>query len=137
MLFLIFFSNQKKWMKLLLKISVHQCCSGDHKLVYNDSSFVSFFTVSYKDMKKIITCFLNERTELCNFCKKCIDCKNFLFLYSQFNDSYLKILDRNRNYAVISFMFYFNELKYLRKKNLRVRSYANIDWKDKLVFGYI
>ena len=113
------------------------CCSGDHKLVYNDSSLVSFFTVSYKDMKKIITCFLNERTELCNFCKKCIDCKNFLFLYSQFNDSYLKILDRNRNYAVISFMFYFNELKYLRKKNLRVRSYANIDWKDKLVFGYI
>ena len=92
------------------------CCSGDHKLVYNDSSLVSFFTVSYKDMKKIITCFLNERTELCNFCKKCIDCKNFLFLYSQFNDSYLKNLDRNHNYVFISFMFYFNELKYLRKK---------------------
>ena len=92
------------------------CCSGDHKLVYNDSSLVSFFTVSYKDMKKVITCFLNERTELCNFCKKCTDCKNFLFLYSQFNVSYLEILDRNHNYAVISFMFYFNELKYLRKK---------------------
>ena len=113
------------------------CCSSDHKLVYNDSSLVSFFTVSYKDMKKIITCFLNERTELSNFCKKCIDCKNILFLYSQFKDYYFKILDRNRNYAVISFMFYFNELKYVRKKNLRVRSFADMDWKAKIVFGYI
>ena len=46
------------------------CCSGDHKLVYNGSGLVSFFTVSYKDMKKIIMRFLNERTEICNFCKK-------------------------------------------------------------------
>ena len=113
------------------------CCSGDYKLVYNDSGLVLFFTVLYKDMKKIITCFLNERTEICKFCKKCIDCKNFLFLYSQFKDYYFKILDRKCNYAVITFMFYFNELKYVRKKNLRVRSSADIDWKEKIVFGFI
>ena len=47
------------------------------------------------------------------------------------------IIDRNRNYAVISFVFYFNELKYLRKKYLYVRLYADMDWKDKLVFGFI
>ena len=94
------------------------CCSGDHKLVYNDKGLTAFFSVSYKDMKKILNCFIKERTEICNFCKKCIDCQNFLFLYSQFNDFYLKIIDRNHNYAVISFIFCFNELKYLRKKKI-------------------
>ena len=92
------------------------CCSGDHKLVYNDKGLTAFFSVSYKDMKKILNCFIKERTEICNFCKKCIDCQNFLFLYSQFNDFYLKIIDRNHNCAIISFIFCFNELKYLRKK---------------------
>ena len=113
------------------------CCSGDHKLVYNDRGLASFFTASYKDMKKIITCFLNERTEICNFCKKCNDCKNFLFLYEQFEDYYFRILDKKRNYAVISFIFYFKQLKYLRKKNLHARSTADMDWKDKIVFGFI
>ena len=92
------------------------CCSGKHKLVYNDKGLTAFSSVSYKDMKKILNCFIKERTEICNFCKKCIDCQNFLFLYSQFNDFYLKIIDRNQNYAVIFFIFGFNELKYLRKK---------------------
>ena len=71
------------------------------------------------------------------FAKKCIDCKNFLFLCSQFKDYYFKMLDRKRNYVVITFMFYFNELKHVRKKNLRVRSYADMDWKDKIVFDFI
>ena len=113
------------------------CCIGDHRLVYNEKGLKSFFSVPYKNMKKIITFFLNATTEICNFCRKCIDCKNFLFLYSQFNDCYLKNIDRNGNYVVISFVFYFNELKYLRKKSLYVRLYADMDWKDKLVFGFI
>ena len=71
------------------------------------------------------------------FANKCIDCKNFFFLYSQFKDYYFKIPDRKRNYAVITFMCYFNELKYVRKKNLYSRSYANMDWKDKIVFSFI
>ena len=129
-----FFSNQKMDEIVVENFCTLMCCSGNHKLVYNDSGLVSFFTVSYKDMKKIITCFINERTELC---KKCIDCKNVLFLYGQFNDYYLKILDINCNYGVISFIFYFNELKYIRTKNLRVRLHADMDWKDKLVFGFI
>ena len=72
------------------KFCTSMCCSGDHKLVSNDKGLLSFFTVSYKDMKKTITCFLNERIEICNIYKKCIDCQNILFLYSQFNDYYLK-----------------------------------------------
>ena len=75
---------------IIEKFCTSMCCSGNHKLVYNDKGLRSFFTVSYKDMKKIITCFLNERIEICNFCKKCIDYQNFLFLYSQLNDYYLK-----------------------------------------------
>ena len=59
------------------------------------------------------------------------------FLYSQFKDYYFKIPDRKRNYAVITFMCYFNELKYVRKKNLYSRLYANMDWNDKIVFGFI
>ena len=119
------------------KVCTSMCCSSDHKLVYNDRGLASFFTVSYKDMEKFITCFLNERKEICNFCKKCIDCKNFLFLYEQFEDYYIRILDRTRNFAVISFTFYFNQLKYLRRKNLHARSTADMDLKDKIVFGFI
>ena len=78
-------------MKLLLTNFVHRCVAVaiNHKLVSNDKGLLSFFTVSYKDMKKTITCFLNERIEICNIYKKCIDCQNILFLYSQFNDYYL------------------------------------------------
>ena len=58
-------------------------------------------------MKKIITCFLNERTEICIFCKKCNACKNFLFLYEQFEDYYFRILDKKHNYAIMQLFLLF------------------------------
>ena len=120
--------KKKKMDEIVIEIfCTSMCCSGDHKLVYNYKGLTAFFSVLNKDMKKNLNCFIKENTEIFNFCKKCINCQNFLFLYSQFNDFYLKIIDRNHNYAVISFIFCFNELKYLRKKNFYVRSYADMD----------
>ena len=44
--------------------STSMCCSGDHKLVYNDKGLTAFFSVSYKDMKKNLNCFIKERKEI-------------------------------------------------------------------------
>ena len=41
--------------------STSMCCSGDHKLVYNDKGLAAFFIVSYKDMKKILNCLIKEQ----------------------------------------------------------------------------
>ena len=38
---------------IIEKFCTSMCCSGDHKLVYNEKGLKSFFSVLYKDMKKL------------------------------------------------------------------------------------
>ena len=38
---------------IIEKFCTSMCCSGDRKRVYNEKGLKSFFSVSYKDMKKL------------------------------------------------------------------------------------
>lgn len=52
----------------------------------------------------------------------CVGCvptaKTLFFLVEQFNSYKDRHLNKDRNDVIISFNFKFNELKYLRKKNI-------------------
>ena len=61
------------------KFCTSMCCSGDHRLIYKEHSLSAHFNVSYFDMKKILKCYNIERIQICNLCKKCSSCKDFVF----------------------------------------------------------
>lgn len=117
------------------KFCTSMCCSGDRSLILCDENQYHHFMVAYFDMKKELNCFNNERLAICNLCRLCSDCKDFIFLVEQFNSYKDRHLNKDRNDVIISFNFKFNELKYLRKKN--IRSTGDMDMSDKIIYGHI
>ena len=81
---------KKKKKKMTVSITdrvVSDCgslgCFGTHSFTERDHSFEKYFVLTWKKVNKLSQCLLRERYFICGFCKKCIDCRRFIFCDDQ------------------------------------------------------
>ena len=62
-------------------------CIGNHS--HEEITILNRYRYSVKEFYNIAGCYINERMNVCSFCKKCIDCKkvlNIIFFRDMIND---------------------------------------------------
>ena len=62
-------------------------CIGNH--LHEEITILNRYRYSVKEFYNIARCYINERMNVCSFCKKCIDCKkilNIIFSHDMIND---------------------------------------------------
>ena len=61
------------------------CCLNKHNIRVNKvMTYPGCMDMNYVEFQQVFNCYLNERKTICDFCKKCFDCKRFKLLCSEY-----------------------------------------------------
>ena len=62
------------------------CCEQKHNIrVSKVMTYPETMDMNYVEFEQVFICYLNERKKVCDFCKKCFDCRRFKLLCGEYS----------------------------------------------------
>ena len=60
------------------------CCLLKHNIRVKVMTYPGTMDMNYVEFQQLFDCYLNERKRICDFCKKCFNCKRFKLLRGEY-----------------------------------------------------